>query len=100
MSPSSQRAWIEIQTTNIYQMIQKCRPLHRGRGLKYDLGCFDFEGTYPSPSSQRAWIEITKKTTCYNDSPSPSSQRAWIEMLSDTSRGKTTQVALFTEGVD
>ena len=81
LSPSSQRAWIEI-------------PEGRHQGQKPG-----------SPSSQRAWIEIivsvpadetvgvallaegvdrnktTQRTLTYEDA-SPSSQRAWIEMPS------------------
>ena len=80
MSPSSRRAWIEIQSKS-YKIIKQM-----------------------SPSSRRAWIEIftrssmsrpprvallaegvdrnnRKQIVQYKDLESPSSRRAWIEIL-------------------
>ena len=34
-SPSSQRVWIEITSSLLYVPLYKCRPLHRGCGLKF-----------------------------------------------------------------
>ena len=99
-SPSSQRAWIEIDTI--------C-----GGEPYYAL----------SPSSQRAWIEILEDWTLAGASlvallaegvdrnphsvsrmfrswGSPSSQRAWIEIQLIMGIGGKLGVALLAEGVD
>ena len=57
LSPSSRRAWIEINYSDSSQYV----------------------GT--SPSSRRAWIEIVPITAMQNaEQMSPSSRRAWIEI--------------------
>ena len=99
MSPSSRRAWIEIQSAAI--------PPERRT----------------SPSSRRAWIEIEIKRqelerqsvallaegvdrntdlTAYALATieSPSSRRAWIEMHFDHKKHCQAGVALLAEGVD
>ena len=77
-SPSSQRAWIEIEQRDL------CR-----RKPKW------------SPSSQRAWIEIAGAVTCgMLYSVSPSSQRAWIEINTPYYYDYNKLVALLAEGVD
>ena len=75
-SPSSWRAWIEID------MLDGLKTLNL------------------SPSSWRAWIEIPfqDKTDTYG--PSPSSWRAWIEISCMEKPRVLQYVALLVEGVD
>ena len=99
MSPSSRRAWIEIQHFVVFVDVLR------------------------SPSSRRAWIEIesgTKERKQYvvalltegvdrnlccltfdsNSVQSPSSRRAWIEIAPPAEHLLLGCVALLTEGVD
>ena len=76
-SPSSQRVWIEIGGRINEGYTYACHPLHRGCGLKLRK-LWSRNLNILSPSSQRVWIEI--KTAGINIS--------------------TTEVTLFTEGVD
>ena len=99
-SPSSRRAWIEIQPAG--------------------SGGTPLSG---SPSSRRAWIEISRiwaswgfrlvallaegvdrNRDCPRDQPapfaSPSSRRAWIEIGNTLAPAKAVMVALLAEGVD
>ena len=77
LSPSSRRAWIEIQV--------------RERGA---------DGHLQSPSSRRAWIEIRLLKLSIFERMSPSSRRAWIEMLIEIKFERINSVALLAEGVD
>ena len=100
LSPSSRRAWIEIQVLG-----------SPGNGLP------------ASPSSRRAWIEITlsnmeatasvvallaegvDRNEALPDAhtvtgQSPSSRRAWIEILQPACAFRHLSVALLAEGVD
>ena len=76
-SPSSRRAWIEIENQRNRRRL--------GR----------------SPSSRRAWIEIRVRRwkNCKNGG-SPSSRRAWIEIVRTGNQKHGRQVALLAEGVD
>ena len=64
LSPSTRRAWIEIQRKH---------------------SCF--YPTPPSPSTRRAWIEIAHRKGLRHKGQSPSTRRAWIEMLRVDERG-------------
>ena len=76
-SPSSRRAWIEIQK-NLWINVA-------------DLA---------SPSSRRAWIEIFCTTAIFEVVVSPSSRRAWIEICLARRAARRRWVALLAEGVD
>ena len=98
-SPSSRRAWIEID-----------------RGMRGNW-------KFMSPSSRRAWIEILlligkaerirvallaegvdrnhpRRDRWYRTAGSPSSRRAWIEITQHPQVRSSTSVALLAEGVD
>ena len=79
MSPSSQRAWIEIFCQPIYEAWFRVALLAEGVDRNM-LNVFSVDETYTSPSSQRAWIEILTTQIRQQEELSPSSQRAWIEM--------------------
>ena len=77
LSPSTRRAWIEINRAN----------------YKW--------GVHESPSTRRAWIEILLYRFLRFLSQSPSTRRAWIEILFSIKKDTTFDtVALHPEGVD
>ena len=76
-SPSSRRAWIEIQTDFSPICYQNGRPPRGGRGLKFKM------------------IENADSLE-----QSPSSRRAWIEMKTQYLPAPLSMVALLAEGVD
>ena len=76
-SPSTRRAWIEIQ---------KRQP--------------SFRSVCRSPSTRRAWIEISSASAAAGSATSPSTRRAWIEIAVDAIYIKKSYVALHPEGVD
>ena len=56
-SPSTRRAWIEIDRLDMSKLSR-----------------------YASPSTRRAWIEIVEQDYDTEKNPSPSTRRAWIEI--------------------
>ena len=121
-SPSSRRAWIEIEI--IYQATTEddvallaegvdrnfdaqgnARPLVvalLAEGVDRNLLSWWFRLRHcGSPSSRRAWIEILagiQSGIC--SLGSPSSRRAWIEMVRVSGKKSALAVALLAEGVD
>ena len=57
-SPSSQRAWIEIQIFSPFDCAKRVALLAEGVD-RNDFGFFEIAVDFGSPSSQRAWIEIS-----------------------------------------
>ena len=121
-SPSSRRAWIEIESGDF--ILSKEDVALLAEGVDRNFGTKTHSLRYgPSPSSRRAWIEIRTVLRGYSSrpvallaegvdrntlmerlseesDPSPSSRRAWIEIASGRSCGCTPCVALLAEGVD
>ena len=98
-SPSSRRAWIEIS------VCQRCAGLSAVALLTEGVdrnNALDKTGanTKQSPSSRRAWIEIQIETYRTALTKSPSSRRAWIEISVCQRCAGLSAVALLTEGVD
>ncbi len=79
-SPPTQGAWIEmkINISSGYRCV--CRPLHRGRGLKYQTRLHQTSSSQ-SPPTQGAWIEMINRKGARLWQPSPPTQGAWIEIL-------------------
>ena len=100
MSPSSRRAWIEIQSNR--QGTKKKYVALLAEGVdRNNKPVIITSGYRTSPSSRRAWIEIKMccKAMLIRRS-SPSSRRAWIEIRSGAGARDTLRVALLAEGVD
>ena len=79
-SPSSRRAWIEIQFAGHKIRLRHVALLTEGvdRNTSGYITCGILDA---SPSSRRAWIEIcVPGSCCRRKRGSPSSRRAWIEM--------------------
>ena len=74
-SPSSRRAWVEMD--------------RRGRNVP----------PHKSPSSRRAWVEIRRKSWKAPIPTSPSSRRAWVEIIRIPHHPAQYRVALLAEGV-
>ena len=121
MSPSSQRAWIEIRRRTWSTSTPTVALLAEGvdrnvhclfpSGLKLlspssQRAWIEIResggnaGRRWSPSSQRAWIEIPPLPKTRLKMMSPSSQRAWIEILRSMAIRSRKSVALLAEGVD
>ena len=122
LSPSSRRAWIEINTSTSTKT-QKMSPSSRRAWIEIDCIDLDAEKARLSPSSRRAWIEIMsiiflKKPLFVallaegvdrnhhyrglgkHPLESPSSRRAWIEIFLPSGCWPAAGVALLAEGVD
>ena len=80
-SPSSRRAWIEMEYVTIDGVDYKASPSSRRAWIEISLTERASRIHSRSPSSRRAWIEMTKHQPDWKSSVrSPSSRRAWIEM--------------------
>ena len=80
-SPSTRKAWIEIDRPLRSVGVIICRLPHGRRGLKLSLPEM-YTHHHRSPSTRKAWIEIfNARIICINCTPSPSTRKAWIEML-------------------
>ncbi len=100
LSPSSQRAWIEMRDAPREPDRRSVALLAEGVDRNgQNRGGGDLPAV--SPSSQRAWIEmrIAPSGTAHSVL-SPSSQRAWIEILARRQLSVFRPVALLAEGVD
>ena len=99
-SPSSRRAWIEIYLKERKQPWKTVALLAEG----VDRNLLHFVETGHavwSPSSRRAWIEMLMGVMLIAPvSPSPSSRRAWIEIWEKLKAHLGNPVALLAEGVD
>ena len=98
-SPSSRRAWIEIDFSSRRQWPAMVALLAEG----VDRNVYDDNvgfGLSVSPSSRRAWIEIRAMNTVWCSTASPSSRRAWIEICTGGRKCRYEAVALLAEGVD
>ena len=99
-SPSSRRAWIEIERLRRGCPLWTVALLAEGvdrNPATHRVGAAGAE----SPSSRRAWIEIDFPAGIIERSNlSPSSRRAWIEIAFCESSIRIYAVALLAEGVD
>ena len=100
-SPSSRRAWIEIQSCRCLSLHPRRRPPRRGRGSK--------SHGHPLLTATRCVALLAEGVDRNLDDPhglnkktrSPSSRRAWIEIPARPPAKSTTRaVALLAEGVD
>ena len=99
-SPSSRRAWIEIRSAPGPRPRPCVALLAEGVDRNYVRTCNPTDAEM-SPSSRRAWIEIGLCRTGNDIPTSPSSRRAWIEIYCYVwSNGMVCKVALLAEGVD
>ena len=99
-SPSSRRAWIEIFNEMHKTKMRYVALLAEGVDRNYEIRELDKNGE-TSPSSRRAWIEISHGNTgCPRSAVSPSSRRAWIEITRRRVCSTSRPVALLAEGVD
>ncbi len=98
-SPSSRRAWIEIDSMPCRNLMKPVALLAEGvdRNAQDDV---DLVGLRRSPSSRRAWIEIGDGRNDRFGGGSPSSRRAWIEIGDGRNDRFGGGVALLAEGVD
>ena len=99
-SPSSRRAWIEINYkwsdgTTTAKVALLAEGVDRNVSREYSS-----HRSSRSPSSRRAWIEIQVANLPSFGQLSPSSRRAWIEICLMYPRLKYDDVALLAEGVD
>ena len=80
-SPSSRRAWIEIESRlrNVRRVMVAL--LAEGVDRNHDAQGIGYLWEW-SPSSRRAWIEISHYGRKLQRIRSPSSRRAWIEIIS------------------
>ena len=99
MSPSSRRAWIEINFAAMLNAAEVVALLAEGVDRNVILQP-DKPGDLGSPSSRRAWIEIRRKKKTKHVQRSPSSRRAWIEIRLTSDAEASHSVALLAEGVD
>ena len=79
LSPSSRRAWIEIDRLSQHALHHVVALLAEGVDRNW-LSIVPAVLLLMSPSSRRAWIEIVKKKGEASLLSSPSSRRAWIEI--------------------
>ena len=100
LSPSSRRAWIEIDCRTGGKPKGHVALLAEGVDRNWQRLTAD-GGPPASPSSRRAWIEINSDLpTCEDATASPSSRRAWIEIGFLARCLRHQSVALLAEGVD
>ena len=99
-SPPSQGAWIEILKSFVITQKGGGRPLHRGRGLKFDdpqsVGVL-----HRRPLHRGRGLKYDIIIPRFKGKLSPPSQGAWIEIAGDNSGcSEYSAVAPFTGGVD
>ena len=122
-SPSSRRAWIEIEIQPVHRSglyvallaegVDRNKialtdernimrsPSSRRAWIEIAYGVCILCIVHTSPSSRRAWIEITNWLKFIVDAAkSPSSRRAWIEIYEHRGELGRQRVALLAEGVD
>ena len=98
-SPSSRRAWIEIQKVLKNTAMLSVALLAEGVDRNDQMQPLA-RWVMTSPSSRRAWIEMIWTCKLTLAKKSPSSRRAWIEMSDRSSFCSLASVALLAEGVD
>ena len=82
-SPSSRRAWIEIDFSTEPSPTSPVALLAEGVDRNVTKPT-NLSRIAESPSSRRAWIEITSRRMQGHRKESPSSRRAWIEIHTST----------------
>ena len=99
-SPSSRRAWIEIQSHT--SVILYCHVALLAEGVDRNVRRSVLVALFKvSPSSRRAWIEMLSGQQSGTWAAwSPSSRRAWIEICPPVLWWYLGGVALLAEGVD
>ena len=119
-SPSSRRAWVEIDADTSWHSNSNVALLAEGVGrnlitavwtisaavalLAEGVGrnlvtLFEILQIIQSPSSRRAWVEIRPRGGRRGPCPSPSSRRAWVEIFVLLALVLSAVVALLAEGV-
>ena len=78
-SPSTRRAWIEIQRLSARRG-GSLVALHPEGVDRNSRSSSSISAQMSSPSTRRAWIEITPPLSHLHFCPSPSTRRAWIEI--------------------
>ena len=97
-SPSSRRAWVEMDCIKAIKSQQSVALLAEGVG-RNPLHLLEHCTDKQSPSSRRAWVEIKIVDTLLITPSSPSSRRAWVEIRVCRSPRSSSLVALLAEGV-
>ena len=98
-SPSSRRAWVEIKVP-VASLISVQSPSSRRAWVEISVWLGSSPKGTTSPSSRRAWVEILLGLILPDSHlESPSSRRAWVEIGCAGRRLPAHAVALLAEGV-